>query len=515
MARPRPVALIILDGFALREETHGNAIAQANKPNFDRYWSTYPHTTLTAFGEAVGLPEGQMGNSEVGHLNIGAGRIVYQDLTRISKSIREGEFFQNKTLLGAVRHVKEKGTKLHFYGLLSDGGVHSHIDHLFALLELAAKEQLSEVYIHAFLDGRDVAPDSAIKYVERLQEKIKEYGVGKIATIQGRYYAMDRDKRWERTEKSYRAMVYGEGPKYTDPLKAIKESYEKSVFDEFVEPTVIVKENGEPVGLVESGDAVVFFNFRPDRAIQLSQVFTNADFRGFDRGDRFPRGLHFVCLTLFSETVGGYVAYEPKNLDNTLGEVLVQHGLKQLRIAETEKYPHVTFFFSGGRDVELPGETRILINSPKVATYDLKPEMSAYEVAEAAVKEIEAEKHDVIILNFANPDMVGHSGKLEPTIRAVEATDECLGKVVEAVLAKGGVAVITADHGNADIVLDENNRPHTAHTTNPVPFIVTDKHVTLREGGILADIAPTVLQLLQLPQPQEMTGKPIIIKEGV
>ena len=515
MARPRPVALIILDGFALREEKHGNAIAQAKKPNFDRYWSTYPHTTLTAFGEAVGLPEGQMGNSEVGHLNIGAGRIVYQDLTRISKSIREGEFFQNKALLGAVRHVKEKGTKLHFYGLLSDGGVHSHIDHLFALLELAAKEQVSEVYIHAFLDGRDVAPDSAIKYIERLQEKIREYGVGRIATVQGRYYAMDRDKRWERTEKAYRAMVYGEGPKYTDPLKAIKESYEKSVYDEFVVPTVIVKENGEPVGLVESGDAVVFFNFRPDRAIQLSQVFTNADFRGFDRGDRFPRDLHFVCLTLFSETIGGYVAYEPKNLDNTLGEVLVQHGLKQLRIAETEKYPHVTFFFSGGRDVELPGETRILINSPKVATYDLKPEMSAYEVAEAAVREIEAEKHDVIILNFANPDMVGHSGKLEPTIRAVEATDECLGKVVEAVLAKGGVAVITADHGNADIVLDENNRPHTAHTTNPVPFIVTDKHVTLREGGILADIAPTVLQLLQLPQPQEMTGKPLIIKEGV
>ncbi len=511
MAAPKPVALIILDGFGLRDEVRGNAVAQAKKPNFDRYWSEYPHTTLTAFGEAVGLPEGQMGNSEVGHLNIGAGRIVYQDLTRISKSIREGDFFENETLLGAVRHAKSNNKKLHLYGLLSDGGVHSHIDHLFALLDLAKKENVRDVYIHAFLDGRDVAPDSAIRYMERLLDKIKEVGIGRVATVQGRYYAMDRDKRWERTEKSYRAMVYGEGPRYTDPLKAIAESYEKSVFDEFVMPTVIVDEKNEPVGLVESGDAVIFFNFRPDRAIQLSQVFTNGDFRGFDRGERFPKNLYFVCLTLFSETVNGYVAYKPKNLDNTLGEVLVQNQLKQLRIAETEKYPHVTFFFSGGRDVELPGETRILINSPKVATYDLKPEMSAYEVADACVKEIEAEKHDVIILNFANPDMVGHSGKLEPTIKAVEATDECLGKVVEAVLAKGGVAVITADHGNADIVIDDNGRPHTAHTISPVPFIVTDKHVKLRDGGILADIAPTLLKLLQLEQPEDMTGTSIII----
>jgi len=510
MARLKPVALIILDGFGLRENTHGNAVAQAKKPNFDRYWAAYPHTTLTACGEAVGLPEGQMGNSEVGHLNIGAGRIVYQDLTRISKSIREGEFFHNETLLGAVRHVKEKGKKMHFYGLLSDGGVHSHMDHLFALLDLAKREQLSEVYIHAFLDGRDVAPDSAKGYVERLQRKIAETGTGRIATIQGRYYAMDRDKRWERTEKSYRAMVYGEGPAYTDPVQAIAESYEKSVFDEFVVPTVIVGEDGKPVGLVESEDAVVFFNFRPDRAIQLSQVFTNEDFRGFDRGDRFPQNLYFVCMTLFSETVGGYVAYKPKDLDNTLGEVLVQNNLKQLRIAETEKYPHVTFFFSGGRDVELPGETRILINSPKVATYDLKPEMSAYEVAEAAVQEIEADRQDVIILNFANPDMVGHSGKLEPTIKAVEATDECLGRVVEAILAKGGVACITADHGNADLVLDDNDRPFTAHTTNPVPFIVTKQGIALREGGILADIAPTMLDLLEIRQPEEMTGKSII-----
>lgn len=513
MSRPKPAAIIILDGFGLREENRGNAVAQANKPNFDRYWNTYPHTELTACGEAVGLPEGQMGNSEVGHLNIGAGRIVYQDLTRISKSIRDGEFYDNETILGAVRHAKQNGKKLHLYGLLSDGGVHSHIDHLLALLDLAAKEGLKDVYIHAFLDGRDVAPDSARSYMERLLAHIAKVGVGQVATVQGRYYAMDRDKRWERTEKSYRAMVYGDGPAYTDPLQAITESYEKSVFDEFVMPTVIVDTAGKPVGLVESGDAVVFFNFRPDRAIQLSQVFTNEDFRGFDRGERAPKGLYFVCLTLFSESVDGYVAYKPKDLDNTCGEVLAQNGLKQLRIAETEKYPHVTFFFSGGRDVELPGETRILIPSPKVATYDLKPEMSAYEVADACVKEIEAEKFDAIILNFANPDMVGHSGMLEPTIKAVEATDECLGRVVDAIVAKGGVAIILADHGNADMVFDERGRPFTAHTTNPVPFIVTDKSVTLRDGGILADVSPTLLDLLGIPKPEQMTGESMIVRK--
>lgn len=510
MSRPKPVALIILDGFGLRGEVAGNAVAQAKKPNYDRYWAEYPHTTLTACGEAVGLPEGQMGNSEVGHLNIGAGRIVYQDLTRISKSIRDGEFFENETILDAIKSAKQNGKKLHLYGLLSDGGVHSHIAHLFALLEVCKKEQFEEVYIHAFLDGRDVAPDSAKSYMKQLQSKISELGVGKIATVQGRYYAMDRDKRWERTEKSYRAMVYGEGPTYTDPMKAIVESYEKSVFDEFVMPTVIVKADGTPVGLVESGDSVIFFNFRPDRAIQLSQVFTNSDFRGFDRGPKCPANLHYVCLTLFSESVDGFVAYKPKNLDNTLGEVLAQNNLKQLRTAETEKYPHVTFFFSGGRDVELPGETRILVNSPKVATYDLQPEMSAYELAESTVKEIESGRQDVIILNFANPDMVGHSGLLEPTIKAIEATDECLGKVVEAILAQGGVALITADHGNADVVTNPDGTRNTAHTTNPVPFIVTDKHVTLRNDGILADIAPTMLKLLEVQQPEEMTGKSLV-----
>jgi 2,3-bisphosphoglycerate-independent phosphoglycerate mutase len=510
MARPKPVALIILDGFALRDEVHGNAVAQANKPNFDRYWESYPHTTLQASGEAVGLPEGQMGNSEVGHLNIGAGRAVYQDLTRISKSIREGEFYENKVLLDAIDYAKAHHSKLHLYGLVSDGGVHSHIKHLFALLELAKKKNFSDVYIHAFLDGRDVSPDSARGYLEQLKAKIEELGIGHLATVQGRYYAMDRDKRWERTEKSYRAMVYGEGPRYTDPIQAVVESYEKSVFDEFVMPTVIVNDEDNPVGLVESNDAIIFFNFRPDRAIQLSQVFTNEDFHGFDRGEKRLRNVFFVCLTLFSESVSGYVAYSPKNLDNTYGEVISQQGLKQLRIAETEKYPHVTFFFSGGREKELPGETRILISSPKVATYDLKPEMSAYEVTEAVIGEIEAEYHDTIILNFANPDMVGHSGMLEPTIKAVETVDECLGRIVDAIVGKGGIAVITADHGNADKVLGEDDQPFTAHTTYPVPLIVTDPSATLRDDGVLADIAPTLLQLLRLPKPVEMTGRSLI-----
>ncbi|PRZ16310.1 phosphoglycerate mutase [Laceyella sediminis] len=510
MSRPKPVLLCILDGFALRGETEGNAVAQANKPNFDRYWNTYPHTTLTASGNAVGLPEGQMGNSEVGHLNIGAGRVVYQDLTRVTKSIEDGEFFQNETFLGAIKHVKEHGSALHLYGLLSDGGVHSHIRHLFALLDLAAKEQVERVYVHAFLDGRDVAPDSAVTYIKQLQAKLDEVGVGQIATVQGRYYAMDRDKRWERTEKSYRAMVYGEGPTYRDPVEAVQASYEQSIYDEFVMPTVIVDEHNQPVGTITDNDAVIFYNFRPDRAIQISLAFTNDDFRGFDRGPKRPQHLYYVCLTKFSETVDGYVAYKPTDLDNTFGEVVSQQGLKQLRIAETEKYPHVTFFFNGGREEKFPGEERILINSPKVATYDLKPEMSAYEVTEALLKEIEAEKYDTIILNFANPDMVGHSGKLEPTIKAVEAVDECLGRIVDLVISKGGVAVITADHGNADMVIDENGRPHTAHTTFPVPFIVTKQGVTLREGGILADIAPTMLDLLGLEKPEEMTGNTLL-----
>ncbi|AKM20311.1 2,3-bisphosphoglycerate-independent phosphoglycerate mutase [Geobacillus sp. DSP4a] len=508
----RPVALIILDGFALREETYGNAVAQAHKPNFDRYWNEYPHTTLKACGEAVGLPEGQMGNSEVGHLNIGAGRIVYQSLTRVNIAIREGEFDRNETFLAAMNHVKEHGTSLHLFGLLSDGGVHSHIHHLYALLRLAAKEGVKRVYIHGFLDGRDVGPQTAPQYIKELQEKIKEYGVGEIATLSGRYYSMDRDKRWDRVEKAYRAMVYGEGPTYRDPLECIEDSYQHGIYDEFVLPSVIVREDGRPVATIQDNDAIIFYNFRPDRAIQISNTFTNEDFREFDRGPKHPKHLFFVCLTHFSETVKGYVAFKPTNLDNTLGEVLSQHGLRQLRIAETEKYPHVTFFISGGREEKFPGEDRILINSPKVATYDLKPEMSAYEVTDALLKEIAADKYDAIILNYANPDMVGHSGKLEPTIKAVEAVDECLGKVVDAILAKGGIAIITADHGNADEVLTPDGKPQTAHTTNPVPVIVTKKGIKLRDGGILGDLAPTMLDLLGLPQPNEMTGKSLIVK---
>jgi len=511
-SRPKPVALIIMDGFGLRDEVQGNAVAQARKPNYDRYVAAYPHATLTACGEAVGLPDGQMGNSEVGHLNIGAGRIVYQDLTRISKAIREGDFFTNETLLGAMRYARARQRKLHLYGLLSDGGVHSHMGHLFALLEMAKQQGLQEVYVHAILDGRDVSPDSGKAYMRQLLEQIARIGIGRVATVQGRYYAMDRDKRWDRVEKAYRAMVYGEGAHFTDPLQAVQASYEQSVYDEFVLPAVMFDSAGTPVGLMDSEDAVICYNFRPDRAIQLANALTNADFSGFNRGVNHPTMLHFVCMTIYSETVKGFIAYEKNNLECTLGEVLAQHGLKQLHTAETEKYPHVTFFFNGGREEPLAGELRVMINSPRVATYDLQPEMSAYELAEATVKAIEADQVDAIILNFANPDMVGHSGMLEPTIRAVEATDECVGKVVEAILAKGGVALITADHGNADEVRDADDRPMTAHTTNPVPFIITSKKVILRENGILADIAPTMLDLLQLDQPSQMTGKSMLIK---
>lgn len=505
-----PMALIILDGFGCRKETKGNAVAQAHKPNFDRYWEAYPHAHLKASGEAVGLPEGQMGNSEVGHLNIGAGRIVYQDLTRVNLAIEKGEFYENDAFVKAMEHVKKHGSNLHIFGLLSDGGVHSHIDHLYALLKLAARENLKQVYIDGFLDGRDVGPQTAKKYIRALQEKMDEYGVGEIATLSGRYYAMDRDQRWQRVEKAYRAMVYGEGPAYSDPIEAVNDSYENGIYDEFVVPLVITKEDGRPVATIQDNDAIIFFNFRPDRAIQISQVFTNEDFRGFDRGNTFPKNIHFVCLTHFSETVQGDVAFQSVNLDNTFGEVVSQNGLKQLRIAETEKYPHVTFFFSGGREKEFPGEKRILINSPKVATYDLKPEMSAYEVTDALVGEIEADKHDAIILNLANPDMVGHSGKLEPTIKAVEAVDECLGRIMDAILEKGGVAIITADHGNADEVVTLEGEPMTTHTTNLVPVIVTKKGIKLRHDGILADLSPTLLDLLNVEQPKEMTGKTLI-----
>lgn len=512
MSKTSPTALIILDGFALRGEREGNAVAQANKPNYDRYWNNYPHAKLIASGEAVGLPEGQMGNSEVGHLNIGAGRIVYQSLTRVNISIREGEFEKNETFRKAIEHVKEKGTALHLFGLLSDGGVHSHIEHMFALLKMAADEGVEKVYVHGFLDGRDVGPKTAAGYIEQTLEKMSELGTGEFATISGRYYSMDRDKRWDRVEKSYRSMVYGEGPTYSNPMELVEDNYRNGIFDEFVIPSVLVRKDGSPVATVQDNDAVIFYNFRPDRAIQISNTFTNKDFRAFDRGENHPENLHFVCLTHFSETVDGYVAFQSTNLDNTIGEVLAQNNMTQLRIAETEKYPHVTFFMSGGRENVFPGEERILINSPKVATYDLQPEMSAYELTDALLKEIEADKFDAILLNFANPDMVGHSGMLEPTIEAIEVVDECLGKIVDLIVQKGGTAIITADHGNADEVVTIEGNPMTAHTTNPVPVIVTKEGAELRQEGILGDLAPTMLDLLGVKKPAEMTGTTLIKK---
>lgn len=503
-------AIIILDGFGIRDEKMGNAVRQANTPNFDRYWKKFAHNQLQASGEAVGLPEGQMGNSEVGHLNIGAGRIVYQSLTRVNLSIKEGDFFEKEAFLKSMQHAKEKGKSLHIFGLLSDGGVHSHINHLFAMLKLAKDNGLENVYVHAFLDGRDVGPQTAKTYIEQTEDKMKELGVGKIATISGRYYSMDRDKRWERVKKAYDAMVYGEGPKYQSPFEVIDDSYENGIYDEFVIPSVITDAINEPVGKVQDEDSIIFYNFRPDRAIQISRTFANEDFRDFDRGENVPKNLDFVMLTNFSESVDGYVAYKPVNLDNTVGEVLAQNDMKQLRIAETEKYPHVTFFMSGGRENEFPGEKRVLVDSPKVATYDLKPEMSVYEVTDNLLEELDSKQHNAVLLNFANPDMVGHSGMLAPTIKAIEAVDECLGKVVDKIIELGGNAIITADHGNSDEVTTLEGDPMTAHTTNPVPVIVTGNDIELRDGGILADLSPTLLDLLNVKQPKEMTGESLI-----
>ena len=508
----QPVALIILDGFAFREEKFGNAVAHAKKPNFDRYWSSFPHATLTASGEAVGLPDGQMGNSEVGHLNIGAGRIVYQSLTRIHKSIRDHDFFTNEQFHKAIAHAKENGSKLHLMGLLSDGGVHSHYEHLFALLRLAKREGLEKVYVHGFLDGRDVGPTTALGYIQETEKQMTEIGVGKFASIHGRYYAMDRDKRWDRVKLTYDALVEGNGQVAATATAGVESSYSRDLTDEFVVPFVLTEE-GQPVATVDTNDSVVFFNFRPDRAIQLSKVFTNSAFAEFDLSAKHPLNMKFVSFTHYSDEVNALVAYENDNLVNTVGEVIAANGLTQLRIAETEKYPHVTFFMSGGREDRFVGEDRILIASPKVATYDLKPEMSAYEVTDALLEAIAADRFDSIILNFANPDMVGHSGMLEPTVKAIEVVDECLGRVVDAILAKGGAAIITADHGNSDEVMTLEGEPMTAHTTNPVPVIVTKPDVSLREGGILADLAPTMLQLLNVTQPAEMTGKSLIAKK--
>lgn len=501
-----PVALIILDGFGCREEVKGNAVKAAHKPNFDRYWKQFPHNQLRADGLNVGLPEGQMGNSEVGHMNIGAGRIVYQSLTRINKSIEEGEFFKIAEFLDAIHSAKNQDKALHIMGLVSDGGVHSHQNHLLALVKLAKMQGLDQVYIHAFLDGRDVGPSTGLGFIKALEAELSKIGVGKIATVSGRYYAMDRDKRWDRVQLAYNAIVHGVGPVYLSAEEGIQASYQHEVFDEFVVPFVVETEDQAKV---QEGDSVIFFNFRPDRAIQLSTALSNPEFQGFDRGV-YPRQLNFITFTEYSESVKGRVAFKKLDLKNTIGEVISKAGKTQLRIAETEKYPHVTFFMSGGRHETFAGEERILINSPKVATYDLKPEMSAYEVKDALVAKINEDVIDGIILNFANPDMVGHSGMLEPTVKAIEAVDECLGEIVDLILAKGGAAIITADHGNADEVIDLQGKPMTAHTTNPVPIIITKDGIKVRDGGILADLAPTMLALMGLAQPEEMTGQSLI-----
>ena len=507
----KPVMLMILDGFGNNDDTNGNAVKLAQTPNIEKLMKKYQTTEIYTSGLKVGLPEGQMGNSEVGHTNIGAGRIVYQDLTKITKSIEDGEFFAIPEFTEAIENCRKYNSKLHILGLLSDGGVHSHIRHLFGLLEMAKRRDFEDVYVHCFLDGRDTPPASAEGYIVQLEEKMKEKEIGKIASISGRYYAMDRDKRWERVKKCYDALVKGEGIKSTSATIAIEDSYQKEVFDEFVEPTVIC--NGEtPIATINEHDSVIFFNFRPDRAREITRALVDKEFDGFETN---KMDLYFVCFTNYDETMPNVkIAFKKEPLVNTLGEVLSKNGLTQLRIAETEKYAHVTFFFNGGEEKQYPGEDRILVQSPKVATYDLKPEMSAYEVTENVVKAIESDKYDAIILNYANPDMVGHTGSLPAAIKAIETVDECVGKVVDAMLAHNGTILITADHGNAEQMIDcKTGEPHTAHTTNPVPLILVTEDENLKiKPGKLADLAPTILEILNIDVPKEMTGESILVK---
>ncbi len=503
----KPLALIILDGYGNKKSEYGNAIHAANKPNIDRLFANASVTEIGASGLEVGLPEGQMGNSEVGHTNIGAGRVVYQELTRITKSIKDGDFFTNENLVASMESCKKNNTSLHLMGLLSDGGVHSHIDHLYGLLEMAKKLGLTKVYVHCFMDGRDVPPSSGKSFIEALEAKMSEIGVGKIATVMGRYYAMDRDNRWDRVSTAYAAMVYGEGSTCDCAVKAMQSSYDNKVSDEFVVPTVI--NDGSSI---KPNDSVIFFNFRPDRAREIARTFVDEKFDGFERKNGFFN-INFVCITQYDVTMPNVsVAFKPQSLTNTLGQYLSDNGKTQLRIAETEKYAHVTFFFNGGVEATFKGEDRALINSPKVATYDMQPEMSAYEVCDEAVKRINSDKYDVIILNYANCDMVGHTGMFDAAVKAVEAVDTCVGKTVDAILAKGGIALITADHGNADQMYEPDGSPFTAHTTNNVPFVVCGADVKLRENGKLADIAPTMLDLMGLPKPIEMDGNSLIIK---
>lgn len=505
---------MILDGYGLNENTNGNAVAQAATPVMDKLMAEYPFVKGNASGLAVGLPDGQMGNSEVGHMNIGAGRIIYQDLTRITKDIEDGTFFENKVLLQAIENCKKNNSDLHLWGLLSDGGVHSHNSHLYGLLEMAKKNGLENVYVHAFLDGRDTPPASGKDYVQQLEDKMKEIGVGKIASLSGRYYAMDRDNNWDRVKLAYDSLVTGEGVKATDAVKAVEDSYANDKTDEFVLPTVITDENGQPLSLVKDGDSVIFFNFRPDRAREITRAFCDDKFTGFERD--FLK-LTYVCFKDYDETIPNkLVAFEKEEIKNTFGEFLAAHGKKQLRLAETEKYAHVTFFFNGGVEDPNVDEFRLLVNSPKdVATYDLKPEMSAPEVGMDLVEAIKSDKYDVIVINFANPDMVGHTGVIPAAVKAVERVDSLVGDAVQAVKDVDGVLFICADHGNAEKMIDyETGAPHTAHTTNPVPFILVnaDPSWKLREGGCLADIAPTLIEVMGMEQPKEMTGKSLIIK---
>ena len=506
----KPLVLCIMDGFGKNPSDYGNAIVTAKTPNLDKLMADFPMTYIGASGMDVGLPDGQMGNSEVGHTNIGAGRVVYQELTRITKSIKDGDFFNNEAMVKAVQNAIDNGTSLHLMGLMSDGGVHSHNSHIWAIVELAKKMGLEKVYLHCIMDGRDVPPTSGKDFLADAQTKLDEIGVGKIATVVGRFYAMDRDNRWERVVLAYNAFVKGEGTFAADPVKAVEESYEKvdadgkNITDEFIEPTVCLENEGR----ISKNDSVVFFNFRPDRAREITRTFVDPEFNGFER-EFFP--VYYVCMTQYDATMPNVdVAFKPQSLTNTLGEYLADKGLSQLRIAETEKYAHVTFFFNGGVEAQYDGEDRILVNSPKVTTYDLKPEMSAYEVSEKVNEAVRSGKYDVIILNFANCDMVGHTGVFQAAVDAVEAVDTCVGTLYEAVHEMGGALLITADHGNADKMYEEDGSPFTAHTTFPVPFIVADYTCELREGGKLCDIAPTMLKILGLEQPAEMDGESLI-----
>ena len=510
----KPAVLMILDGFGLNENGEHNAVAEAKKPNIDKLMAEYPWVKGNASGMAVGLPEGQMGNSEVGHLNMGAGRIVYQELTRITKEIQDGTFFENPALMSAVENCKANDSALHMFGLLSDGGVHSHNTHLYGLLELAKRNNLSKVYVHAFLDGRDTPPASGKDFVADLEAEMAKIGVGEVASVCGRYYAMDRDNNYDRVQLAYNALTKGEGLQAASAVAAVEESYDREETDEFVKPTVVMK-NGAPVATIKDGDSVIFYNFRPDRAREITRSFCDDDFKGFDRGERL--NIKYVCFSDYDPTIPNKeVAFHKIAVTNTFGEWLAAKGMKQARIAETEKYAHVTFFFNGGVEEPNEGEDRILVNSPKdVATYDLKPQMSAYEVCDQLVNAIKSGKYDVIIINFANPDMVGHTGVEEATIKAIEAVDECVGKAVEALKEVDGVMFICADHGNAEQLVDyETGAPFTAHTTNPVPFILVnaDPSYKLREGGCLADIVPTIIELMGMEQPVEMTGKSLLVK---